>query len=362
MSGSAPKKRRVKRAILGQPLAVVGLLGATVLTVKPTSDGSVSSGQPSAPSTESTAWDNTDDAAGSTEPRDEVHSTDYPDLLPIEGAAQNGASGAAADAEPPSYDFQNAELQPESDSCTDASSNMSGDVGMNSDYDFENDELQPESDTCSRASSDVGGDIGLCSGSLTEESESSEDEDDGLPSSFAQFSNEKLPNTEVTKMGAIAAVMAYAVSHGLTWAALGDLIKLINFLIGQNALPQSTYTFRKLWCKEKQDIVQYHYFCETCGALLNVIEKSAQCPNCRYTSALQKLKDCGSFFIILNLHKQLSFAIESTKVQLHENLEKLQEPQSAISDVTSAQCYSRMRERLPKDDLTLTINTDGSPV
>ncbi|KAK8759804.1 hypothetical protein V5799_028929 [Amblyomma americanum] len=340
MSGSAPKKRRKQYLEPGAYFdvpsttlyrrqkghfgaAVVGPLSATVLTVKPTNNGSVSSGQPSAPSTDSTAWDNTDDAAGSTEPRDEVHSTDYPDVLPIEGAAQNGASGAAADAEPPSYDFQNDELQPERDSGANASSNMSGDVGMNSDYDFENDELQPGSDTCSRASSDVGGDIGLSSGSLTEESESSEDEDDGLPSSFAQFSNEKLPNAEVTKMGAIAAVMAYAVSHGLTLAALGDLIKLINFLFRQNVLPQSTYAFRKLWCKEKQDIVQYHYFCETCGALLNVIEKSAQCPNCRYTSALQKLKDRGSFFIILNLHKQLSFAIESTKAQLHENLEKL---------------------------------------
>ncbi|KAK8759801.1 hypothetical protein V5799_028930 [Amblyomma americanum] len=302
MSGSAPKKRRKQYlepgAYFDAPsttlyrrqkghfgAAVVGSLSSTVLTVKPTSNGSVSSGQPSAPSTENTAWDNTDDAAGSTEPRDEVHSTDYPDVLPIEGAAQKGASGAAADAEPPSYDFQNDELQPESDSCTDASTNMSDDVGMNSDYDFENDELQQESDAFSRASSDVGGDIGLGSGSFTEESESSEDEDDGLPSSFAQFSNEKLPNAEVTKMGAIAAVMAYAVSHGLTWAALRDLINLINFLFGHNVLPQSTYAFRKLWCKEKQDIMQYHYFYETCGALKCDLEVSTgpqlpvhQCP------------------------------------------------------------------------------------
>ncbi|KAK8767370.1 hypothetical protein V5799_005849 [Amblyomma americanum] len=278
-----------------------------------------------------------DDAEGSTEPRGEVHSTDYPDVLPINGAAQDGATGAAADAEPPSCDFQNDELQPESYSCTDASSNMSGDVGVSSDYDFENDELQPESDTCSRASSDVYGDIGLSSGSLSEESERSEDEDDGLPSSFAEISNDKLPNAEVTKMGAIAAVMAYDVSQGLMWAALGNLIKLINFLFEQKVLPQSTYAIRKLWCKEKQDILQYHYFCETCGALLDVIEKSAQCPNCRATSALQKLKDRGSFFVSLNLYKQLSFAIESTKPQLHEKLEKLQELQSVNSDI-SAQC------------------------
>lgn len=64
------------------------------------------------------------------------------------------------------------------------------------------------------------------------------------------------------------------------------------------------------------------------------------------------------------MEKQLSFLLEKTKADLHENLIKLQQPEEQITDVTSAECYKRLRKarNLSKDDLTLLINTDGSPV
>ncbi|XP_072145059.1 uncharacterized protein [Dermacentor andersoni] len=92
--------------------------------------------------------------------------------------------------------------------------------------------------------------------------------------------------------------------------------------------------------------------------------KMAQCQICEHTERLQALKEQGSFFIILDFHKQLSFLIEKTKSELESSLVKARLPASKISDITNARCYAKLKKArsLADDDLTLTINTDGSPV
>ncbi|XP_075534303.1 uncharacterized protein LOC142568106 [Dermacentor variabilis] len=91
---------------------------------------------------------------------------------------------------------------------------------------------------------------------------------------------------------------------------------------------------------------------------------SAECSSCHSVRTTQSLKKEGSFFFILNLATQLSHMIERTKEELHESLEALKQPSSTITDITKGHCYSKLREEqnLCPDDLTLTINTDGSPV
>ncbi|XP_077507177.1 uncharacterized protein LOC144116311 [Amblyomma americanum] len=73
----------------------------------------------------------------------------------------------------------------------------------------------------------------------------------------------------------------------------------------------------------------------------------------------------------MDMHKQLSFLIVQTKDELEANLTKLRQPapsnniaRAIISDITNAGCYGRLQKsrNLGRDDLTLTINTDGSPV
>ncbi|XP_050034498.1 uncharacterized protein [Dermacentor andersoni] len=204
-------------------------------------------------------------------------------------------------------------------------------------------------------------------------SEDSSEESDGFEEAqsesgdnrqFSGFSVETLPGSQVTKAGAIAAVMAYAIAHGLTWTALGDLSKLINFLFGASVLPRSEYMFRKLWSNEAEEVLRYYYVCETCSAVMTPQGKMAQCQICEHTERLQALKEQGSFFIILDFHKQLSFLIEKTKSELESSLVKARLPASKISDITNARCYAKLKKArsLADDDLTLTINTDGSPV
>lgn len=188
--------------------------------------------------------------------------------------------------------------------------------------------------------------------------------EDTLPSWFARFGSERLPHSNVSKAGAIAAVMSFAVSHGLTWTAMGDLAKLINFLLGTNALPQSKYLFRKLWSRDVRDVVQRHFYCEPCKCVMIKHDSTAECGRCHIVRGTQVLKDEGCFFIILNLATQLGITIDRTKADLHESLQKLQEPSLTISDITRGSCYTKLKEEqnLHPDDITLTLNTDGSPV
>ncbi|KAL1472844.1 hypothetical protein MTO96_039062 [Rhipicephalus appendiculatus] len=201
-----------------------------------------------------------------------------------------------------------------------------------------------------------------CSCEDDDREDTPEDEHGFLPQ-ISGFSLETLPGSQVTKAGAVAAVMAYAVAHGLTWTALGDLSKLINFLFGANVLPRSDYMFRKLWTRDTE-VLHYFFVCEACSNEMIREGKVAKCALCKRTESLQSLKERGSFFIILDLHKQLSSLLEKTKSQLEPNLAKVRQHGTTISDITNTQCYRNLQKarHLGNDDLTLTINTDGSPV
>lgn len=86
-------------------------------------------------------------------------------------------------------------------------------------------------------------------------------EDEIVSSSFSKLPTEKIPNLGTSKAGATAMAMSFCVAHGLTWAALRDLAKLVNNIAGMEVLPRSQYMFRKLWITQKNDLVQYWYRC-----------------------------------------------------------------------------------------------------
>lgn len=189
-------------------------------------------------------------------------------------------------------------------------------------------------------------------------------EDEILVSSFAQLSAEQLPNLGTSKAGAVAMAMSFVVAHGLTWSALGDLATLINKIVGMEVLPRSKYMFRKLWSTKNSDLVKHWYVCETCEGVLNVEGDAGICDVCETTESLATLRSRQSFFVTLNLERQLCTLIEKTKESLAEGLAQRGQPRDTVSDITNAASFKELAEEveLGKDDLTLNINTDGSPV
>lgn len=176
------------------------------------------------------------------------------------------------------------------------------------------------------------------------------------------FAESTLPGSPTTVATAVVLITAFVVAHGLSWTGLDDLLRLINVLFGSTVLPHTKYLFRKLWAQTKQDRVVYHYYCDSCSTLLN---PTLTCEVCNTVHKLAELRLKGSFFVILKIRDQLSHLVHMNKRVLHENLLKLQTATSDyITDITSGAAYQRLKRDgiLKEGDLTVTFNTDGSPL
>ncbi|KAG0423479.1 hypothetical protein HPB47_000746 [Ixodes persulcatus] len=162
-----------------------------------------------------------------------------------------------------------------------------------------------------------------------------------------EFGASMLPHSPTSKAGAIAMVMSYAVSERSTWAGLGKLLTLVNALFGSEVLPTSIYKLRKLWTKTKEDLVKYHYLCPSCDTVLNSSDSIARCDVCKFEESTEKLRRGGSYFLMLDLHKQLKHLIGKTSVELHHSLSKLALNDSdLITDITTAEACKHLRQEL----------------
>ncbi|KAG0413707.1 hypothetical protein HPB47_009132, partial [Ixodes persulcatus] len=144
-------------------------------------------------------------------------------------------------------------------------------------------------------------------------------DDDGLlQRCLAEFGSATLPHSTTTKAAAVAMLLSIASAHRVTWTLLEHILEFVDMLYGTttHVLPRSKYMFRKLWCSR--------------------------------TSA------------------QLKHVMSKEKKELSENMEKIEVSlsQPEVTDVTSASIYRCLRQDgvIKKGDLTLIINTDGSPL
>ncbi|KAG0421942.1 hypothetical protein HPB47_002201 [Ixodes persulcatus] len=180
-------------------------------------------------------------------------------------------------------------------------------------------------------------------------------EGDQLP-----FDDVPLPGSGTTVMMAIVLLASFVIAHALSWAALDDLLCIMNAIFGCIAMPPSKYLFRKLWNKDK---ASYFYYCEACETLLNL---DMTCEICNTTYELSKLRANGCFFVIMNLRNQIQHLVIRNRQALHENLEKIAAAAANenINDITAGAAYRKLREdgTLQYGDLTITFNTDGSPL
>lgn len=199
------------------------------------------------------------------------------------------------------------------------------------------------------------------------------DEAQCLADSFAEYGNSTLPHSTTTKAEAVALIMAFLTSENMPWTALDKLLHLVNTLFGagSDVLPRSKYLFRKLWAAKTENVVRYHYYCRGCGSSIDDASESEArkvCSKCAMTFELAQAKSDGCFFITMNLHDQMRHIISQTKQVLHENLVKLREeaqtPSDVIQDITSAAGYRHLQQSGLHEwtDLTITFNTDGSPL
>lgn len=116
-------------------------------------------------------------------------------------------------------------------------------------------------------------------------------------------------------------------------------------------------------------MINYHYFCEVCDSLITLTQDKLHlhCDACNTSSSVSEARSSGRFFCILNTKEQLRSIIARHKHSLYENLLKLKQADSVchfVTDITSGMVWRSLKGRgvLRWTDLTVTLNTDGSPL
>lgn len=165
---------------------------------------------------------------------------------------------------------------------------------------------------------------------------------------------------ECTKKDALTCLYSYYVRHNLSWVALSDLAKLINTILGVDALPTTKYMFKKIFGIKDKSVV--HLNCTHCNKYLGPKhsfenQEMIECETCnRLTSVNIKYKK--DHFITFDVEKQLIATVESGIKNGHfDSTPSLNEN---IIDVHSSENFKKIKSKMPNSKyITLTLSTDG---
>ncbi|KAL1435370.1 hypothetical protein MTO96_010991 [Rhipicephalus appendiculatus] len=174
----------------------------------------------------------------------------------------------------------------------------------------------------------------------------------------------------------LALTVNFVLEFGISWKGVEALQKLIMHVLARHDIPATKYRFKKSVGAEIK-AARFHFYCGNCMTLLaetsgDLAERNAvrvTCTVCgqRY-SGPQMLRD-GHFFITLPIAKLLSslLAENDASTALHERLDSihksLSDDKDEMTDITDGTLYRTLRHKLTsKNDITLTVNSDGSPV
>ncbi|KAH9383003.1 hypothetical protein HPB48_023638 [Haemaphysalis longicornis] len=203
-----------------------------------------------------------------------------------------------------------------------------------------------------------------------EEFDEADSEADNPDDDFLEYvrinSKIKLPHQTTTRLQAMLLILTFVVAASLNWTQVDSLLKLLNTLMGKQVFPPSKYGFRKLWDLQRSKTVEVHPYCSTCHFLTTSCGKNQRCDICGKTKTLAWLLKQGSFFLTMDVKHKLLCLLNRTKELVGKKLKELAaSPWGGFyADVTDGLVYRKARteQKMRWSDLTVTINSDGSPV
>lgn len=176
-----------------------------------------------------------------------------------------------------------------------------------------------------------------------------------------------LPNQTTTRLQAMLLVLAFVVAAGISWTQVDGLLKLLNAILGKEVFPSTKYGFRKLWNLQQAKVLEVHGYCPSCHLLTRSCGVGLhRCAICARAVTMAELIKKGSFFITMDLKYQLLQLLKSTGDLVGRNLRNLAASthEGLYRDITDGELYRKTRSEnnMTWSDLTLTLNSDGSPV
>lgn len=213
------------------------------------------------------------------------------------------------------------------------------------------------------------------SGGLTEDEDASDedtasdvDKASDVEDFLKLFSNDRLPNSQLSVADAMVMLMAYSTSAGLNWKDMEKLVHVMNLLLGAEVLPSSQYLLRKAWKSWQGQLIKRHYFCTSCSTrAVNPSGRDFVCANCDTPNSAH------NFFAILSLKKQIEVLLskEDLAMTLLGSLRKAgrgissqgcPEDAAVLTDITDGALYHKQMVGHQWSDISLTFSTDGAKV
>ncbi|KAL1479656.1 hypothetical protein MTO96_051678 [Rhipicephalus appendiculatus] len=177
----------------------------------------------------------------------------------------------------------------------------------------------------------------------------------------------------VTRGDAYMLLLDLALKFGLSWAAIEEIQRLFNNLLERKCFPESKYFFKKFCGVDVTDVI-FNFYCADCKHLLAETKGSleerqklrVECAVCRKKYVGQDLMRTGNFFVSLPIERQLMSILSSktASTALAENLNRPESTNGSMRDMSDGHQYLSARQQvsMAPHDLTLTVNSDGSPV
>ncbi|XP_049272477.1 uncharacterized protein LOC119397300 [Rhipicephalus sanguineus] len=174
----------------------------------------------------------------------------------------------------------------------------------------------------------------------------------------------------------LALAVNFAIEYALPWKGVEALQRLLAYVLRRNDLPVTKFLFRKN-AGISIDTAKFHFYCINCKALVSetsglLAERNNTRGNCSVCSKLYSGRDMlrdGHFYVSLPLRQQLASILctQEVAVALRERLNEIddgcrQSEGDEMGDITDGKDYRVMRQKLKKHDLSLTFNSDGSPL
>ncbi len=175
----------------------------------------------------------------------------------------------------------------------------------------------------------------------------------------------------ITKAEALLLIMTHAAVHNITGCQLDDLLRLINFLFGNDVVPGSKHLFNKIF-KNNSEIVEFHLYCRACkchmGTQKLVTDQNiTQCPSCNEIVEITSLNN-GNFFINVPVAPQIQNLLENPEIQKHLSyrFDRPHSVENVISDIFDGVMYEKLSQPggilSNPNNFSYNFNSDGSPV
>uniref|UniRef100_A0ABD2WAA5 DUF4218 domain-containing protein n=1 Tax=Trichogramma kaykai TaxID=54128 RepID=A0ABD2WAA5_9HYME len=179
------------------------------------------------------------------------------------------------------------------------------------------------------------------------------------------FLNERIRKKTNTSNGEIILMcMLLAIRHSFTWAALLDVMDLINKLFDEDIIKMSKFKLMQFFPGRK-DWYVYHLYCPNCKQYIgnrDELSTVVACVSCKVTQI--DPKKCP-YFLTLNIKSQIQELLNNPLIQPHLSYRetRCKKTEDNIEDVLDGDLYKRLSapNNILHDKLNFSyiFNTDG---